>query len=281
MQGANLSVHCAQLRHGEMAVRVFSLRCRQLLRKYESSKVSMEVRCLSSLLGTTENVRSTEVPQKTAVRHHRPAARAGSLLAYYSGDNHALKPRPRGSSRRRSLYTSLAVSNGGATVDSTHKAFYSTTYGTTSGSGSGGSEDDGGVEGSTKGEEGISSGVPEESNLQAYAQEVSGCEECHPDTAARDQELEGLLRNIEIAKTAQTLQDSIPVKRKPSRVGTRRSSPMTIEELVAFLHEERAVGVCVIRLPSEMDYVNYFVTCSGMGARHIRRIADNLAAEVR
>ncbi len=258
-----------------MAVRMFSLRCRRLLRKY---KVSMEVRCLSSLLGTTENVRATEVPQKTAVRHHRPA-RAGSLLAYYSGGSHALKPHPRGSSRRRTLYTSLAVSNGGATIDS--RAFYSTTYGTTSGSGSGGSEDDGGVEGSMKGEEGISSSLPEESNLQAYAQEVSGCEECHPDTAARDRELEGLLRNIEIAKMAQTLQGSIPVKRKPSRVGTRRSSPMTIEELVAFLHEERAVGVCVIRLPPEMEYVNYFVTCSGMGARHIRRIADNLAAEVR
>ncbi len=60
-----------------------------------------------------------------------------------------------------------------------------------------------------------------------------------------------------------------------------RSSPMSIEELVDFLRGERGEEVAVIRVPPEREYVNYFVTCMGLGGRHIQRMADNLAAEVR
>ena len=61
----------------------------------------------------------------------------------------------------------------------------------------------------------------------------------------------------------------------------RRSSPMEIEELVDYLHEENASDVCVISVPPSLDYVNYFVVCSGFGTRHLRRMADGLIAEVR
>ena len=55
---------------------------------------------------------------------------------------------------------------------------------------------------------------------------------------------------------------------------------MDIEELVEFLREENASDICVINVPLTLDYVNYFVVCSGFGARHLRRMADGLVAEV-
>ena len=55
---------------------------------------------------------------------------------------------------------------------------------------------------------------------------------------------------------------------------------MEIDELVDYLKEENAIDICVIRVPPAMDYVNYFVVCSGFGARHLRRMADGLVAEV-
>ena len=46
------------------------------------------------------------------------------------------------------------------------------------------------------------------------------------------------------------------------------------------LHDENASDICVIRVPPQLDYVDYFVVCSGFGARHLRRMADGLVAEV-
>ena len=60
----------------------------------------------------------------------------------------------------------------------------------------------------------------------------------------------------------------------------RRNNPMDIEELVEFLWEENASDICAINVPLTLDYVNYFVVCSGFGARHLRRMADGLVAEV-
>ena len=54
----------------------------------------------------------------------------------------------------------------------------------------------------------------------------------------------------------------------------------SIEELVEFLRDENATDICVIRIPPEREYVEYFVVCSGFGTRHIHTVADNLAAEV-
>ena len=55
---------------------------------------------------------------------------------------------------------------------------------------------------------------------------------------------------------------------------------MDIDELVEYLREENALDICVISVPSSLDYVDYFVVCSGYGARHLRKMADGLVAEV-
>lgn len=68
--------------------------------------------------------------------------------------------------------------------------------------------------------------------------------------------------------------------RPQKQVKTRRTTVMTIEELVVFLREEGAQDICVIKVPPEREYVDYFVVCGGMGIRHISRMADNLVAEV-
>ena len=60
----------------------------------------------------------------------------------------------------------------------------------------------------------------------------------------------------------------------------RRSSLMDIEELVEYLREENALDICVISVPPSLDYVDYFVVCSGYGVRHLRKMADGLVAEV-
>lgn len=67
-------------------------------------------------------------------------------------------------------------------------------------------------------------------------------------------------------------------ERKKHREKTRHVE--SIEELVDFLRDENATDICVIRIPPEREYVEYFVVCSGFGTRHIHTIADNLAAEV-
>lgn len=86
-----------------------------------------------------------------------------------------------------------------------------------------------------------------------------------------EQDLQALLRNIQHQQEEQS--------RRTQR--EKRSSLMNVEELVEFLREENARDVCVIEVPPEMDYVDYFIVCSGMGSRHIGRMADHLASEVR
>ena len=70
----------------------------------------------------------------------------------------------------------------------------------------------------------------------------------------------------------------ISEKKRPK---IRRKTLMTIDELVNFLREENAHDMCVLKIPPEREYVDYFVVCGGLGTRHIRMMADNLVAEVR
>ena len=85
-----------------------------------------------------------------------------------------------------------------------------------------------------------------------------------------EHDLQALLRNIQRHQEEQ--------KKKTMR--KMRMSIMRVEELVAFLKEENARDVCVIEVAAEMDYVDYFIVCSGMSTRHLGRMADNLASEV-
>ena len=94
-------------------------------------------------------------------------------------------------------------------------------------------------------------------------------------TGHLEYDLDKLLRNIREAQQSSQL----PQESTEARSG--RSSAMSIEELVRFLREEKGEGVCVIHVPPEREYVRYFVTCVGVGGRHLQRMAGNLAAEVR
>ena len=60
----------------------------------------------------------------------------------------------------------------------------------------------------------------------------------------------------------------------------RRSNVVDIEKVVEYLREENAIDTCVIKVPPDMDYVEYFVICSGYGTRHLRRMADGLVEKV-
>ena len=92
-----------------------------------------------------------------------------------------------------------------------------------------------------------------------------------PEATVDQFNLRSLLQNI------QRQQDKLRDKdHKP-----QRTAAMSIEELVEFLRQDNARGICVIAVPPEKDYVTYFVVCSGTGSRHIGRMADHLANEVR
>lgn len=88
-------------------------------------------------------------------------------------------------------------------------------------------------------------------------------------TRRREHDLHSLLYNIQKSRTKQEQTEK-----------EKRTTAMSVEELVDFLKEENAKDICVIELPPELNYVRYFVICSGMGSRHIGRMADNLQAEV-
>ena len=91
------------------------------------------------------------------------------------------------------------------------------------------------------------------------------------------------LSDRKINSQAQLMMNTLPAHPHDDRNGgheQRRIVAMDIEELVKFLQDENASDICVIRVPPHLDYVNYFVICSGFGARHLRRMADGLVAEV-
>lgn len=86
-------------------------------------------------------------------------------------------------------------------------------------------------------------------------------------------DIEEMLENIKKQKHAV---EQTEVE-KPVRM--RREKVMNIDELVKFLHGEKAQDVCVIR-PTDARYYDYFVVCTGTVTRHIAAMANNLAAEV-
>lgn len=94
----------------------------------------------------------------------------------------------------------------------------------------------------------------------------------------KDFDLTQLLENIQQAQ----LKGSLSVHKTvlDTQQTEFRTTPMTVDELVEFLRIESAQDMCVINIPPERDYVKYFVTCTGRGVSHIRRMADSLVAEV-
>lgn len=44
--------------------------------------------------------------------------------------------------------------------------------------------------------------------------------------------------------------------------------------MVSLLREENALDVCVIRVPDELKYTDYFIIVSGSSTRHLRAMAQ-------
>lgn len=47
-----------------------------------------------------------------------------------------------------------------------------------------------------------------------------------------------------------------------------------IDVLVALLRQENANEICVIKLPTEIKYADYFIVVSGTSARHLQAMAQ-------
>ena len=94
-----------------------------------------------------------------------------------------------------------------------------------------------------------------------------------------DHDIIKLLENIKKQKTLQNI-----AREEEERLSfdiKQRTAPFSIDELVEFLRKHNLQDICVIKIPPSRNYASYFVTCTGTGSRHIGRMADLLAAEVR
>ncbi|XP_026150175.1 mitochondrial assembly of ribosomal large subunit protein 1 [Mastacembelus armatus] len=53
----------------------------------------------------------------------------------------------------------------------------------------------------------------------------------------------------------------------------RPSETFTLDVLVSLLRQENAVDVCVIKVPEQVTYAEYFIVVSGVSPRHLRAMA--------
>ena len=90
----------------------------------------------------------------------------------------------------------------------------------------------------------------------------------------KDHDIQSLLYNIQKSRLRRREGGEELVVRE------RRTTAMSAQEITELLREQNARDVVVLELPPDVDYVKYFIICSGMGTRHIGRMADNLVAEV-
>lgn len=123
-----------------------------------------------------------------------------------------------------------------------------------------------------------SEGIPNERDHCKEVEITSADGSVTISTTRKDHDLHQLLKNIQEAQVSSLLSTQEIVSKTKHK--EFKTFPVPINELVEFLRDESAQDICVINLPPEKDYVNYFVTCTGQGARHIGRMADNLVSEV-
>ena len=107
-------------------------------------------------------------------------------------------------------------------------------------------------------------------------QTTSPSQQVSPEGVLQDFNLEELLSSVQKARLGEIREKDVT----PKVEKVQRSTPMSIGELVEFLREENAQDICVMNVPPEQEYVNYLVTCTGTGTRHIGRMADSLTWEV-
>lgn len=51
------------------------------------------------------------------------------------------------------------------------------------------------------------------------------------------------------------------------------SKTFTLDVLVSLLRQENAVDICVIKVPEQVKYAEYFIVVSGVSPRHLRAMA--------
>lgn len=61
--------------------------------------------------------------------------------------------------------------------------------------------------------------------------------------------------------------------RDSSAKSQRSSEVFTLDVLVALLKQENAVDVCVIKVPEQIQYAEYFIVASGLSTRHLKAMA--------
>jgi hypothetical protein len=87
-------------------------------------------------------------------------------------------------------------------------------------------------------------------------------------------DIESLLKNIHNERKARHKKEEKKIIRE------KRQDIFTIDALVNFLKEENAQEICVIKVPDDLQYVSYFVTCTAVSGRHIQRIAEAICYQV-
>lgn len=51
------------------------------------------------------------------------------------------------------------------------------------------------------------------------------------------------------------------------------SQTFSLDALVSLLRQENAVDICVIKVPEQIKYTQYFIVVSGVSPRHLRAMA--------
>lgn len=51
------------------------------------------------------------------------------------------------------------------------------------------------------------------------------------------------------------------------------SDTFTLDVLVSLLRQENAMDICVIKVPEQITYTQYFIVVSGVSPRHLRAMA--------
>ncbi|XP_068592348.1 mitochondrial assembly of ribosomal large subunit protein 1 [Cebidichthys violaceus] len=58
-----------------------------------------------------------------------------------------------------------------------------------------------------------------------------------------------------------------------SALSQRAPETFTLDVLVSLLRQENAVDICVIKVPEQIKYTEYFIVVSGVSTRHLRAMA--------
>ena len=135
---------------------------------------------------------------------------------------------------------------------------------------------------------GLSTSHDDEKNNESQVIDDDKSEEAHISSSVQSSQkalseeynLEKLLDDVEKHKIGLKTYEEGYSKGDERKSTSVRTRAMDIEELVELLNEENAQDVCVIKVPEELCYVNYFVVCTGASRRHLLRMAEQVAHEV-